>query len=133
MDNKTIFINKHRHATLYRVLEDGLLYVEGPRLLDHFFLGNPVNVGSLFTRTFGSDSWYTTAVQDITDIKPLASDHSRIYFRTRNTEYALEVSTDAIEYRSDLNPILNATDEDVRAMLVIAYKELENEKRGQET
>ncbi len=58
------------HATLHKKIgEDKWSYVEGPRLLLPFEVGQSCHVGSPFARTYGTDSWMTTAVAEILEIK----------------------------------------------------------------
>jgi hypothetical protein len=91
--------------------------VEAPRLLHDFYVGSYATVGSITTRTFGSDYWRTSNIMEITEIREGVNQNGdvHIYFRTMNTPYVLEVQPSAISYRDDLEPLVKETQRDINS------------------
>jgi len=102
--NKT-YIKALAHAELYKHVGDGMRYMEAPRLLFDFRIGNVCRVGSVNTRTFGNDWWQTTPIVEIISIED-KDNRKAIKFKTRSGSfYTLLCHEDDIQSTDDTDTL----------------------------
>jgi len=101
----------HIHAELFKKVGEDWLHKEGPRLLLDFEIGEPCRVGAVFTRTFGTDWWQTSYVEEILEIKRVEEhDKVGVIFRTYSgATYSLVVNARVYD---DNVEVLESVEED---------------------
>lgn len=109
MNNQLVFIPGGVGAVLYQYLDGNLFFKESPMLYNDFHLGSRPKVGSVTARSYHSkDWWQTSLVFEVVSIESMDG-ISKITFKTfTGSTYLLEVSSDVVDFREDLKPIVES-------------------------